>query len=191
MECQEVEKQIIEGTPLTGEAGLHLLQCRQCRIFAQAAGLALHGGREQVPSHSLDCAVLDACHDCQRKGSRVPGVLRMAPRLAVLYRVLAPIAAVVLLVLGVWLAISSHQAWKQHRQQVARGVDPLKPVEVFETVSPEDQWNLAWTMADDELDTLELQVSALELERLPAQQLNGVTSLSYDLNVMEYDLYGM
>ena len=167
------------------------MHCRQCQQFARAAGLALRAGRVQEPPRSLDDKVLNECHARQREGGRFPGVLRMAPRLAVLYRVLAPVAAVVLLVLGVWLAISSHAIWLRHREQLALQNETLKQVRVFETVSPEDQWNLAWTVADDELENLELQVSTLELDRIPALKARGLTTLSYDINLMEYDLYGM
>ncbi|MBQ6472035.1 MAG: hypothetical protein IJJ33_08630 [Victivallales bacterium] len=191
MNCPDVEKQIVEGAPLTGEAGLHLLNCRQCQRFARAAGLALYAGRVQSPSRSLDDQVLNACHARQRDGGRLPGVLRMAPRLAVLYRVLAPIAAVVLLVLGVWLAISSHAIWLQHREQFAQRNETMRQVIVFDPVSLEDQWNLVWTEADDELENLEWQVSNLELDSIPVQKMHGLSSLSYDINMMEYNLYGM
>ena len=90
MNCQDVEKILIEGEKVTDEVREHLASCSSCRSLARL----MDGVMQPVPSAALDKAVL----------TQVKAEMRMrAKRRPAWIHVVYAAAAAVVLMLSVWI----------------------------------------------------------------------------------------
>ncbi|MBR0460075.1 MAG: hypothetical protein IJJ26_12630 [Victivallales bacterium] len=171
MKCQDVEWKIVSGEPLTGQEGLHLLECEECQKFAHAHQMLQDGG-EATPDASLDEAVASAW---QRETV-------LERRLRIARRVLMPVAAALLMLLGVWALRGGAGTSKVVEPQVAQTESAMK------TELVEDAWTLGWETAEQELDELEIGLALLEMDKALSGQQTSVESLSYDMLSLEFGL---
>ncbi len=172
MNCKDVEWKIVSGEPLTGQEGLHLLECAECQAFAHAHQIVVDGG-EAVPAASLDESVASAW-----KRENV-----FEPRLRIARRVLMPVAAALLLLLGVWALRGPSSG-----TEAEKGPEVSQTGGVTQSELVADAWTLNWENAQQELDELEIGLALLEMDKALSGQQARVESLSYDLLSLEFGL---
>ena len=143
MNCQDVEKILIEGEKVTDDVREHLASCSSCRSLARL----MEGVMQPVPSAKLDKAVLTQVKAEMRMRSR-----RRPAWLHVAYAA----AASVLLVLSIWIG---HQ--KFWNDAVDGGDENIAQME--ETATDIDPLVGMWIAADQEIEDVEFMMEYADL----------------------------
>ena len=154
MNCQEVEKILIEGGEITDSVRQHLASCSACRSLARL----MDGVMRPVPSASLDKAVL----------TQVKAEMRMRHRRRPTWiHIVYAAAASVLLLLSIW--IGHRQFWND---TPAAGGDVVAAVDEQETGL--DPLVGIWMAADQDIEDVEFVldysdiVAATDAGRMPS-----------------------
>lgn len=184
IECKKVEEQIVSGCKLTDDAQAHLLQCVECQKFSGANILLQGNGSEQGPSSELDKVTLKSIRS-QFARSKVGS---QSMRVQWYRRVVIPAAAALLLFLGIWSL--------RFNDNLEGGY--VKSEITSESLSAWEQWLVDWSLEKEEMDDLEIGVSALafakfddyaEENKQKKDPYSTMNSLGYEIFSLEVDMF--
>ena len=172
MNCQEVERILIEGGELRQDVREHLSSCRSCRQFARL----MESATAPRPSVELDKAVLAQVKaEMRMRGRRRPAWLHIA----------YAAAASVLLALSLWVGRLAF--WNGDGEADVSGESLLAVAEADEQAMPVDPLVSMWMDTDDGIGDVEFTIKYSDLVAdMEEQDLETETADGRNLSSEEF-----